>query len=165
MKWGESAPDLRIVGDGELCEALKNLVARHAGARVRFLGRLSPELTQREIAHARLLVLPSECYEGFPMVIQEAFAFGTPVAASEIGPLRDIIRQGQNGIVFEPGNPDVLLSTIRRVWSKDRALRSMSVGARQAFGSSYNRQSNYRQLMAIYNTAIERTKGSRVETS
>jgi glycosyltransferase involved in cell wall biosynthesis len=157
LRWGESAPELRIVGDGELWGAMKDLVAQRAGARIRFLGRLSPELTCREIANARLLVLPSECFEGFPMVIQEAFVFGTPVAASNIGPLPDIIRHRQNGILFEAGNADSLLSEVGQIWPKDSKMRSLSLGARRTFEASYNRESNYRQLTAIYDVVTERS--------
>jgi glycosyltransferase involved in cell wall biosynthesis len=155
---------LRVVGNGELYGSIKGLVAERLGARVRFLGQLSSELTRREIANARLLLLPSECFEGFPMVVPEAFVFGTPVAVSNIGPLPDIIRHGQNGIVFAAGNPDSLLSEVARIWPNDNEMRSLSLGARKTFESSYNRESNYRQLMAIYDVAAERSNNNGFES-
>jgi glycosyltransferase involved in cell wall biosynthesis len=157
LKWGRHAPELRIVGDGDLVGGISSLAAGRQDVRVRLLGRLSPEATRREIANARLLILPSECFEGFPMVIQEAYAFGTPVAASNIGPLPDLIRQGHTGVMFESGNPDSLLNEVRRIWFQDEAMRSLSVGARDLFESAYDRQTNYRQLMSIYGAAIERS--------
>lgn len=76
--WGTDAPELRLIGDGELRVVLENL-ARDLP--VRFLGQIPGAEAQKQIAGARLLVLPSECFEGFPMVVREAFAFGTPAAA------------------------------------------------------------------------------------
>jgi glycosyltransferase involved in cell wall biosynthesis len=59
--------------------------AMAAGLPVRFLGQVDAAEAQRQIAQASLLVLPSECFEGFPMVVREAFAFGTPAAVSDLG--------------------------------------------------------------------------------
>src|SRR5690606_14601610 len=91
--WGENAPELRLVGDGPLRAELQ---AQAAGLPVRFLGQVAEDEAQQQIAHASLLVLPSECFEGFPMVVREAFAFGTPAAVSDLGPLPDIVQHGIN---------------------------------------------------------------------
>ncbi|MDW4662823.1 glycosyltransferase, partial [Escherichia coli] len=65
---------LRIVGEGPERVALE---ARAAG-QVTFLGALSRVDVLREMAEAEALVVPSLWYEGFPMVVVEAFAQGTP---------------------------------------------------------------------------------------
>jgi glycosyltransferase involved in cell wall biosynthesis len=70
--------------------------------RVRLLGQLSFDETQNRIAHARLMVVPSTWFEGFPMVIREAFAFGVPVAASRLGSLAELVKEGTNGFLFHP---------------------------------------------------------------
>ena len=100
LMWGASAPELRIVGDGSLRAEIERLSATMPEVPIRFLGQVAGDAAQTEIARARLLVLPSEWFEGFPMVIWEAFAFGTPAAVSNIGPLASIVRQGENGVVF-----------------------------------------------------------------
>ena len=88
-------------------------------------------MAQDEIARACLLVLPSEWFEGFPMVVREAFAFGTPAAVSNIGPLPSIVRQGENGVVFEPGDPQSLLQVVRAAWEKAGELEHLAMGARR----------------------------------
>lgn len=149
--WGSMAPELHIIGDGELRTVLENMAQ---GLPVRFLGQLSPPETQAHIASASLLVLPSEWFEGFPMVVREAFAFGTPAAVSNLGPLPSIVRHSVNGLVFEAANPESLLSTVRAAWHFPGALERLGTGARQAFDSLYNEDENYRLLMHIYESAI-----------
>jgi glycosyltransferase involved in cell wall biosynthesis len=88
---------------------------------------------QRQIAQASLLVLPSEWFEGFPMVVREAFAFGTPAAVSDLGPLPSIVRHGESGVVFKAANSTALLQTVRTAWQAPGMLQNMGQGARQAF--------------------------------
>jgi len=155
LLWGSSAPELRIVGDGNLRAELEQLAAASPQTRIRFLGQLSGAAAQQEIARARLLVLPSEWFEGFPMVVREAFAFGTPAAVSNIGPLPSIVHPDENGAVFEPANPQSLLNAVRSVWEKGGELERLAKGARRSYETLYNEDANYRMLMAIYEQAME----------
>lgn len=161
LMWGSSAPELRIVGDGGMCRELQLLAATAPGVPIRFLGQLAGAAAQDEIASCRLLVLPSECFEGFPMVVREAFAFGTPAAVSAIGPLPCIIRAGENGVVFEPANPESLLHTIRAAWDAPDLLQRLGQGARAEFEAKYTEDANYTQLMGIYARAMDASRKSR----
>lgn len=155
LMWGESAPELRIVGDGELRGELERLAATSPGVPIRFLGQLPAAAAQQEIACARLLGLPSEWFEGFPMVVREAFAFGTPAAVSDIGPLPSIVRQGENGVVFRPADPQSLVETVRAAWESEGYLDRLAGGARRSFEELYSEEANYKMLMTIYEQAIE----------
>lgn len=150
--WGANAPELRLVGDGPLRHDLERAAA---GLPVSFLGQLSAEEAQAQIANARLLVLPSEWFEGFPMVVREAFAFGTPVAVSDIGPLPSIVQHGVSGVVFQPSNPGSLLKEVRNAWETPGLLKRLSQGSRAEFESKYTEEANYSKLMDIYRKAIE----------
>lgn len=150
--WGQSAPELRLVGDGELRSELERMAT---GFRVRFLGQLSSDEAQDEIANARLQILPSECFEGFPMVVREAFAFGTPAAVSDIGPLPSIVQHGKSGVVFQPANPQSLLHSVRTAWETPGLLEHLGKGARAEFENKYTEDANYATLQEIYRKAIE----------
>ena len=156
--WGEAAPQLRLVGDGPL---RAELAVNAAGLNVDFLGQLPAVQAQAEIASAHLLVLPSECFEGFPMVIREAFAFGTPAAVSNLGPLPSIVQSGQNGLVFEPGNAASLLDVLRGAWAQPDLLEKLGRGARQAFEAHYNEDANHQTLLEIYEQAMVENRRSR----
>jgi glycosyltransferase involved in cell wall biosynthesis len=156
LKWGESAPELRILGDGPLRESLQKMASSLPGVRIRFLGQLPAVVAERQIAEAQLLVLPSVCFEGFPMVIREAFAYGTPAAVSDIGPLPSIVRDGVSGVVFGAGDTESLFHTVSGAWATPGLLETLGEGARAEFATLYNENANYDMLMAIYAAAMDR---------
>jgi len=158
-QWGEGAPALEIIGEGPERKQLEKAAA--AGPwldqRITFVGQLPFPEVQARLARAKLLVLPSLCFEGFPMVIREAFALGVPVAASRIGALEQIVDHGKNGVLFTPGSPKDLLSSVKKIW-KDRELEAMATTARKTFEEKYTAETNYEELMAIYEEAIARRR-------
>jgi glycosyltransferase involved in cell wall biosynthesis len=149
--WGINAPELRIVGDGELRGTLEEMAT---GLPVRFMGQLNKEAAQLQIANAQLLILPSEWFETFGLVLGEAFSYGTPVAVSNIGPLPSIVGHNKNGVVFEPTNPESLLNVVRAVWESKSLLQKLAKAARTDFEDKYTKDVNYRSLMMIYQHAI-----------
>lgn len=151
QKWGVMAPELRLIGEGELRSELERMAGTLP---VRFLGQLSADDTHSQIAHARLLILPSECFEGFPMVVREAFAFGTPTAVSDLGPLNSIVEHGKSGIVFRPSNPDSLLEAVHVAWRADGLLEELGRGAHREFQEKYTEDINYAILANIYRQAL-----------
>lgn len=153
LAWGDRAPELVVIGDGPLRPALQQLADKNTAVPIRFLGQLQMSDAIAQIAASRLLVVPSNCYEGFPMVVREAFAFGTPVAASNIGPLPFIIREGENGALFEPANPASLLRTVQTLWTDILQLSSLANKARNDFEEKYTESANIFQLMKIYKAA------------
>lgn len=148
--WGESAPELRVVGEGPLREKLQSMAV---GLPIRFLGQLAVAGAQKEIASSRLLVLPSEWFEGFPMVLREAFAFGTPAAVSDLGPLPSLVRDGENGTVFPAADAAKLLAIVRAAWSDHAKLEQQGRVARCDFERLYTEDANYRLLMKVYGCA------------
>lgn len=150
--WGTKAPELRLVGDGELRAELERMAR---GLPVRFLGQVPADQAQAEIANARLQILPSECFEGFPMVVREAFAFGTPAAVSDLGPLPSIVQHGKSGIVFQPADPESMLREVRAAWETPGLLERLGRGARTEFETKYTEEANYAALIEIYQKAIE----------
>lgn len=152
IAWGSDAPELRIVGDGPLRVELEKAAE---GLPIRFLGQLSQDETILQVSNARLQLLPSECFEGFPMVVREAFALGTPSAVSNLGPLPSIVNNGVNGVVFEAANPQSLLTVVRNAWQEPGLLEKLGTGARKSFEAYYNEDVNYACLMGIYDAAVE----------
>ena len=152
--WGPSAPALRVVGDGPLRPALE-AQARAAGlGQVTFLGQRPAAEAEAEIARARLLLVPSTWFEGFPLVLREAFAFGTPAAVSDLGPLPGLVEQGRAGLVFRAGDAASLLEVVRGAWEAPGALESRGAAARRAFEGRYAEPENAAALQAIYRSAI-----------
>ena len=153
--WGPGAPALELIGDGPERTALEAFAREHGlEGRVRFPGRLPFAQTQARLARASLLLLPSLCFEGFPMVIREAFALGVPVAASRLGSMPCLVEEGRNGVLFAPGDADDLLRRVKGLWNAPGLLADMAGKARADFEAKYTEATNYRQLMEIYSSAI-----------
>jgi glycosyltransferase involved in cell wall biosynthesis len=159
LLWGNTAPELNIIGDGPLRMSLEKLAS--LTTRIRFLGQLTVGETVESISYSKLMIVSSECFEGFPMVVREAFAFGTPAAVSNIGPLPSIVQHGISGVVFEPANPESLLREVRTAWETPGMLERLGAGARAEFEAKYTEEANYKMLMAIYEQAIEVSKSRR----
>lgn len=142
---------LRIAGDGPELEALK---ARAPG-NVTFLGTISREEVFREMARAQALVVPSLWYEGFPMVVVEAFAHGTPVIASAIGGLAEVVKAGRTGALVPAGNAAALRHTIGDVLSGPEQAAAWGRTARATYHEQYAPGANLCLLEAIYAHAVD----------
>lgn len=154
-KWGEHAPLLTIIGDGPLRLQLEG---EADGARVRFLGQLPADETQLHIAQARLLITPSECFEGFPMVLREAFAFGTAVAVSNLGPLPSLVDNGKGGLLLSPFNGDAMLQTLQQAWAEPSRIRAFGEIGHRNFLKHYTAEANIETLLQIYDRALHRRR-------
>lgn len=148
--WGAAAPNLRVVGDGPLRAELERSAQ---GMRVEFVGQVTPEAARQQIANARLLVLPSEGFETFGMVVIEAFSLGTPVAVSDLGALPALVEHGRGGLVFRAGVAESIKATLADGWREPQVLQRFgAMGLARARGE-YSAQRNYVQLMEIYEQA------------
>jgi glycosyltransferase involved in cell wall biosynthesis len=149
--WGEAAPRLVIVGDGPLRQSLESMAR---GLPIVFAGHVDSSVVASYVAAARLVIVPSVWYETFGLIVIEAFAVGTPVAVSDIGPLPSLVKSGTTGIKFSPGNAASMFQSIQACWESGR-LEAMGAAARREFEAKYTEEVNYRQLMDIYAQAIE----------
>lgn len=156
---GSAAPHLDIIGDGPDRRVMENQINSDGLGSVRLLGQLSFDETQNRIARSRLLILPSTWFEGFPMVIREAFAFGVPVAASRIGSLAELVNEESNGFLFKPNCPEQIAMAVREAWADQGRLERMAVGARSSFLASYTEDANFETLLSIYEAAQSERKG------
>ena len=88
---------------------------------------------------AEFLVFPSEWYETMGRTIMEAFAVGTPVVASSIGPPATMVVPGETGFHFTPGNVAELRERVEWCSQNLDQLRAMRPKARQAFEEQLHR--------------------------
>jgi len=140
----ESRLALKIVGQGPLEGQVRDWVASRENCQ--FLGFQSPSALPALMQKARCLVVPSLLPETFGLVAAEAFSCGTPVLASHLGALPEMVQEGVNGALVAPGD---VLAWRQRLESSDQlvALRS---GARETYLNRYSAEANYRQLLSIY---------------
>jgi glycosyltransferase involved in cell wall biosynthesis len=150
---------LKIVGDGPLARQVAETANRNP--RVEWLGSQPLERVYSLMGGAAVILVPSLWYEGFPRVIVEAYAKGTPVVASDLGALAELAHDGRTGLRFRPGDPEDLAAKVEWAWRHPRELAAMGREARREYELKYTAERNYEQLMAIYRMAIERARARR----
>jgi phosphatidylinositol alpha-mannosyltransferase len=106
--------ELTVIGPSR--EELAPLLISDEG--VRALGKVDDERKHAELEHADVLCAPSLRGESFGMVLTEAFASGTPVIASDIAGYRDVVRDGVDGVLVPPGDPQALAVALRDLWEE-----------------------------------------------
>lgn len=111
--------ELRIWGNTEE-EMFANYIqgirrSAEGDARIQFAGPYSGEQASNVFAEMDALVVPSTWYENTPFVVLEAFAAGVPCIASDLGGLSEVVRDGENGLLFAAGNARSLADAIARI--------------------------------------------------
>jgi glycosyltransferase involved in cell wall biosynthesis len=147
---------LKIAGDGPQASLVREAAASVPG--VEWLGEKRHDGILELMGDAALLLVPSEWYETFGLVVIEAYAKGTPVLASNLGAIAELVRPRRTGWLFRPGDAEDLAQTIMRALSSTEDLRRMRRQARMEFEERFQPEQNYRQLLRIYETARARAE-------
>ena len=125
-----------------------------APANVAFTGAVTGEAARAAMARAALLVMPSLWYEGFPMTLLEAFARATPVIASRIGSLAELIDDGVTGRLVPTGDPVALATAIEAMLTDPATSARMGEAARAVAVARYGPSDNGASLEEIYRGAL-----------
>jgi glycosyltransferase involved in cell wall biosynthesis len=126
-----SDAELAIAGAGNDEESLRRLADELAPGRVRFLGWISGAGALAELlAAAHCLVLPS-ISEGFPTVVGEALACGTPVIASAVGGIPEVVVPERTGWLVPPGDARALERAMTEALADGGGLDAMRAQARR----------------------------------
>ena len=106
---------LLIVGEGPDRESLGDLSVRLGlDSSVHFTGALPLEQVASMLKISDIFVLGSRT-EGLPHVVLEAMAGGLPVVATHVGGIPEIVRHGENGLLVQPENPQVLAMAVKQL--------------------------------------------------
>lgn len=145
-------PELLVVGDGPDKKSLEQWSEEHQLNRVRFTGMLPRNQVQALMKRAEFLILPSLWYEGFPMAIVEAFSCGTPVLASDLGGMKEIIEEGVTGRKFTVGDVRELAEKMNTMFNSEE-LVTMRAAVHNKFERDYSESFNLCLLLDIYKKA------------
>ena len=148
--WKNLDVPLKIVGDGPLMDRVR----RGIMGSVTPMGRRGTKQVVEEMSHAAFLIMPSVNYETFGLTNIEAFSQGLPVIASRLGAMEEIIEDGITGLHFNPGDAEDLIKKVQWATEHPEEMRCMGRNARRVYEEKYTPETNYLQLMAIYQEAI-----------
>ncbi len=144
---------LIVAGKGPLLTELKGRAGGLPYAQ--FVGWRDRERVVELMKSSRMLIFPSECYEGFPLAIAEAFACGVPVVASRLGAMAEIVHDGETGLHFTPGDSTDLAAKVKWLWTQPGEVRRLGCGARADYEANYTAGRNYHMLMEIYERVVD----------
>ena len=147
---------VRVAGDGPAMAAVESAAA---SGNVIALGRLDAAEAHAEVASASALVVPSLWFEGFPMVVLEAYASGTPVIASRIGSLAEAVEEGETGLLVPPGDARALAAAFAWAAQHPSEMSAMGGNARRRYEERYRGAHHLSALMGVYAEAAEAAEG------
>lgn len=149
----ERAPGTRltIIGDGPAGPLLRRLAA-HLGVSeaVTFAGTVENRLLGPRYRAASACVLPSLWMENCPVTALEALSHGTPLLASELGGLAEIVRHGSNGFLFPRGDHRQLAERAAALIGDVDLARRMEASALEAWRTDYSPGAHFARLSGVY---------------
>jgi glycosyltransferase involved in cell wall biosynthesis len=148
---GNALP-LQIAGDGPMASEVEQACRETEG--LTWLKWLPREEILQRMKDASVLILPSTWYEGFPMIIAEAFAVGLPVIASNLGSMASIVDHHRTGLHFTAGRAGGLVDAVRWYGAHPAEVSLMRAQARLEYETRYTAERNYAQMMDIYESVL-----------
>ena len=143
-----SAPDTP-----EIEARLKRALPEHPN--VVWIGEMVPVTEVVQLySHAAVFACPS-VYEPFGLINLEAMACETPVVASAVGGILEVVEDGKTGVLVEPGRPEALAAAIRGVLADPARGRAMGRAGRLRVEAQFSWASVAERTREVYAAAID----------
>lgn len=146
----------RIIGDGPIGGELRRMAAERGLGNVVFTGHLAFEHLAESVHRACAVVLPSEWHENSPRSVLEAFALGKPVIGARSGGIPELVRDGDTGLTFRPGDVTELRDALLSLLSHRARVAVMGANARRLVEREHSPEAHYERLMALCGSVMER---------
>ena len=144
---------LRVIGNGPL-----ETLAADSPPNIEWLGWQPHDRVLAAMRDASFLIFPTQCFEGFPMVLVEAMATGLPVIATNQGSVPEIVQDERTGVLARAGDNEHWEEVLRWALSNPDAMAEMGRHARREFESKYTPDTGYRLLSQVYQRTCERAR-------
>lgn len=162
-------PHMRLIiaGDGPQRGELEELAGSSGLNNVRFVGQVGRAERDALIAKSRFTVLPSHAYETLGKTILESYAEGRAVIASDMGSRRELVREGETGLLFRTGDVNQLQEAIETLGSRPDLAEKMGRAGWEFVRQKHTPEDHYRKLLNLYErlVAAKAKKRGRVAAS
>jgi len=148
---------LYVVGDGGLRKVLENRIKREAIDNIVFLGVVPHVELPWELNKSEIFVLPS-LWEGHPKTLIEAMACGLPVIGSNVEGIRELIKDGYNGVLCEPISKSIREAVLRLLRNSERRRR-LGENARRFVVENFSFEKIMRKELALHLWLIRQCRG------
>ena len=145
---GSMAPKLQIFGDGPLRDIVEEAAKKNSS--IIYEGFVEHNEILESLQNAKLLIQPSEWFEGYPLTMREAIATSTPIIASNIGSMSEIVLDNKTGKLFEPKSFKELASSVKEFFSDHNQALKMSKEQRILYETNVSPESNLNILEKLF---------------
>ncbi|MBC1937846.1 glycosyltransferase family 4 protein [Listeria grandensis] len=151
-KMEDAFPDIRFVlyGDGEV-EQVAEAIQTHQIRNVE-LGGWIGKIEQKEVLKDTVLHFLPSYHEGLPMAILETMAAGIPNLSTRIGGIPEVIQDGQNGMLSEPGNVEEMITKLTAFLKNSRCRERYSAVARKTIQNGFSLEAYHEKWAGIYDS-------------
>ena len=158
-------PDVRLqmAGYGNYREYLENLAKElNVNGSIDFLGGVPPDKLFPVYDAASVIVQPS-IYEAFGLPVLEAMSIGKPVVGTRTGGIPELIKNGENGLLVEPGNTDQLAKAILSVLSDASYAKKLGERGRNMVIKHFTWEETGKKTLELYEEALENSAGRQTQ--
>lgn len=148
-EYNADTTELIVCGTGPLEQWCTEFISENNIKRIKLMGFIPNSEAIKIVGESKAIVLPTQCYEGFPMTIVEAASVGTPVIGSAIGNVGSIIQEGITGYQFNNKSSESLKNVIMT------SEFDINDQVYEVYVKQYTKETNYRQLLECYQRARE----------
>ncbi len=149
MKLGADAPKLIICGSGESEDWCREYIENNELTSVEMLGQISNSEVKKLVGESLAMIYPTQWYEGFPMAVAESYTMGTPIIASDLGNVGDLVVEGVTGLKFKSSSVVSLAKAVQK-------FMESPIRIPHDYLTKYTAEENYKQLKEIYETIRKR---------
>jgi len=126
-------------------------------SRVTFYGEAEWEMAMKLIAVMDIIVVPSR-FEGFGLTAAEAMAEGRPVVASDTTGLKELVIDGETGILFPVGDISALMNALQKLISNLDLSHQLGIAGQKRVSEFFNSKIFERKINALYNHYLHKDK-------
>lgn len=142
-----------VAGDGEMKSDIFNFQKKYQLHNVILLGQIPTHQMRVFYQHVDLFYFPSLLHEPFSRSVLEAVFYNLPVVTSNLGGLKEIVRDGYNGFLIDPAQPQLATDKINLLAHKP-ALRKKMITANRQVRKKFSHQKYFDTLITHYDRLL-----------
>ena len=147
---------LYIAGEGPERKKIEEIIERDKlQERVKLLGFLNSNKIKEYVANARFIVVPSIWYENCPYSVMETLAIGKPVIGAKIAGIPELVKDEQNGLLYNYNDVDELSRKMSRLYKNVDLTEKLGDNAKKMAQKLYSKEIYYNKVNQIYTKIIE----------
>ncbi|MEJ5305554.1 MAG: glycosyltransferase family 4 protein [Ignavibacteria bacterium] len=142
-----------ILGSGPFAKLIEQF---NSNKNIEYLGFKTGAELRELIENSQYVIIPSECYETLSMSAVEALSLSKPIITSGLGGLKELLDDGNNGFIFEPGNFKSLKEVIIKAYSiTDEEYFRMSESCFEYAKKHFDKENYYQKLISVYQSLVK----------